>query len=298
MYETLKETKKLIEKLKKVCTAISKYNLNSPCLLEIVRINGNYEFILTHNPKNGDNFDYYKIFNSVTSDEFYISEEDKKLFISPDERVSTPVIVSSCNLLNITELMSYNDLIRKFDSKTYDMCIDSWYIFPKLMLQAIKENVILDFEVRNDGFKRRPNQYLFSMNIKFNPIEKYKYTLLINNSDKLDKIFNIKVIPLDRMNVVSDLLFNLYLDTNNSYIMIDGKRWEEIFTDHQYMNGIKINGYNNHPFLIYHHDFMQKKIVSGFISKSYDQRNVVKLNFDIELNHKIHVYFSYKYYEI
>ena len=45
MYEPLKDTKKLIEKLKKVCTAMSKYNLNSPCLLQMIRINGTYEFI-------------------------------------------------------------------------------------------------------------------------------------------------------------------------------------------------------------------------------------------------------------
>ena len=46
MYEPLKDTKKLIEKLKKVCTAMSKYNLNSPCLLQMIRMNGSYEFIL------------------------------------------------------------------------------------------------------------------------------------------------------------------------------------------------------------------------------------------------------------
>jgi hypothetical protein len=63
MYEPLKDTKKLIEKLKKVCTAMSKYNLNSPCLLQMIRMNGVYEFILSHNPKNGDNFDF-SIFHS------------------------------------------------------------------------------------------------------------------------------------------------------------------------------------------------------------------------------------------
>ena len=40
MYEPLKDTKKLIEKLKKVCTAMSKYNLNSPCLLQMIRMCG------------------------------------------------------------------------------------------------------------------------------------------------------------------------------------------------------------------------------------------------------------------
>jgi hypothetical protein len=64
------------------------------------------------------------------------------------------------------------------------------------------------------------------------------------------------------------------------------------------MSGIRLNGFNNHPFLIYHNDFMQKKIVSGFISKSYDERNIVTLNFDIELTGGIHTYFKYKYYEI
>ena len=125
MYEPLKDTKKLIEKLKKVCTAMSKYNLNSPCLLQMIRINGTYEFILSHNPKNGDNFDYYKIFSTVTFDEFYISEEDQKLFVDNDERVSIPIVVSSCDLLEIKSLMSHNDIMKTFLTKTYDKMLNS-----------------------------------------------------------------------------------------------------------------------------------------------------------------------------
>ena len=298
MYEPLKDTKKLLEKLKKVCSAMSKYNLNSPCLLEVIRINGSYEFILSHNPKNGDNFDYYKIFSTVTFDEFYISEDDQKLFVDNDERVSIPIIVSSCDLLEINSFMSHNELIEKFNTKSYDMCIDSWYIFPKLMLQAIKEEIILGFEVRNEPTPRRANQYLFSFNIKFNPIDKYKYTLFIPNTERLDRIFNLKVIPLDRENMLTDILFNLYIDTNSSYLVLDSKNWEELFEHNKYMSGIKLTGFNNHPILVYHNDFMQKKIVSGFISKSYDERNIVILNFDIQLSGGIHTYFRYKYYEI
>lgn len=298
MYEPLKDTKKLIEKLKKVCTAMSKYNLNSPCLLQMIRMNGSYEFILSHNPKNGDNFDYYKIFSTVTFDEFYISEKDQKLFVDNDERVSIPIVVSSCDLLEIKSLMSHNDIMKTFITKTYDICLDSWYIFPKLMLQAIKEEVILGFEVMNLPTPRRINQYLFRINIKFNPLDRYKYTLFIENSERLDKIFNLKVLPLERENAVTDILFNLYVNSNVSYLILESKTWEEIFEKNKYMNGIRLNGFNNHPFLIYHNDFMQKKIVSGFISKSYDERNIVTLNFDVELIGGIHTYFKYKYYEL
>ena len=298
MYEPLKDTKKLMEKLKKVCTAMSKYNINSPCLLQMIRINGSYEFILTHNPKNGDNFDYYKIFSSVTSDEFYISEEDKGLFVDNDERVSIPIIVSSCNLLEFNSLMYDYEIMEKFINKKYDMCLDSWYIFPKLMLQAIKEEVIIGFEVLNNPIPRKVNQYLFGINIKFNPIEKYKYTLFIPNTEKLDKIFNLKAIPLERKNAITDILFELYLNTNVSYITLDSKSWEELFELNKYMSGIKVTGFNDHQMLIYHNDFMQKKISSGFISKHYDERNIVTLNFDIELSGGIHTYFKYKYYEI
>ena len=298
MYEPLKDTKKLIEKLKKVCTAMSKYNLNSPCLLQMIRINGSYEFILSHNPKNGDNFDYYKIFSTVTFDEFYISEKDQKLFVDNDERVSIPIVVSSCDLLEIKSLMSHSDIMKTFLTKTYDMCLDSWYIFPKFMLQAIKEEVILGFEVMNLPTPRRINQYLFGINIKFNPLDRYKHTLFIANSERLDKIFNLKVLPLERENVVTDILFNLYLDSNISYLILEPKAWEEVFEKNKYMSGIRLTGFNNHPFLIYHNDFMQKKIVSGFISKSYDERNIVTLNFDVELTGGIHIYFKYKYYEI
>ena len=75
--------------------------------------------------------------------------------------------------------MSHNDIMKTFLTKIYDMCLDSWYIFPKLMLQAIKEEVILGFEVMNLPTPRRINQYLFRINIKFNPLDRYKYTLFI-----------------------------------------------------------------------------------------------------------------------
>ena len=40
MFENIKDFKKLLDKLKKICTAATKFNLNSPCLLQMVRING------------------------------------------------------------------------------------------------------------------------------------------------------------------------------------------------------------------------------------------------------------------
>ena len=166
------------------------------------------------------------------------------------------------------------------------------------MLQAIKEEVIIGFEVLNNPIPRKVNQYLFGINFKFNPIEKYKYTLFIPNTEKLDKIFNLKAIPLERKNAITDILFELYLNTNVSYITLDSKSWEELFELNKYMSGIKVTGFNDHQMLIYHNDFMQKKISSGFISKHYDERNIVTLNFDIELSGGIHTYFKYKYYEI
>ena len=46
-FTEIKETKKILDKLKKVCSAMSKFNLNSPCLLQFIRINGEYEVILS-----------------------------------------------------------------------------------------------------------------------------------------------------------------------------------------------------------------------------------------------------------
>ena len=93
-FTEVKESKKIIEKIKKVCAAIAKFNLNSPCLLQFVRINGEIEVVLTYDPHNGDNFDFYKIFNVVTYDNFEIKDEDLKYFDNSDDRVSIPVIIS------------------------------------------------------------------------------------------------------------------------------------------------------------------------------------------------------------
>ena len=82
--------------------------------------------------------------------------------------------------------MSHNDIMKTFLTKTYDMCLDSWYIFPKLMLQAIKEEVILGFEVMNLPTPRRINQYLFGIN---SPRDEYTNRRPQSAVDKLKNMF-------------------------------------------------------------------------------------------------------------
>lgn len=301
MVEKIKDTKKLIEKIKRVCTAISKFNLNSPCLLQFVRINGEYEVIITHNPTNGDRLDFYKIFSTVTKDSFYISPEDVDCFKCGDDRVSVPIIISSFDFINkqlSTDRMNVKNAMY-YSNLKYDICLDSFYVFPKFVLKAIKENKILDFEVLQRTFTGPI--FMFNMDIIYdNEDIRYKNTLFIRNSDKLNFLYNIYVLPLGTGNCSISDLYNKYNENCVSYISVDAKNWEDIYVNNRYNSAISLRGVNNQEMLVYHNDFMQKKIVNGVITKHYESErgNIVTLYFDITLPNNIHEYFKYRYYEI
>jgi len=296
--KSIPNKKLLIEKIKRCCTAISKFNLNSPCLMQFVRINGEYEVIITHDPTNGDRFDFYKIFSTVTRDSFHISEEDENYFSCGDDRVSVPIIVSSYDFVNKNISTDKSNLMW-YSHLKYDMCIDSFYCFPKFVLKAIKEEQIYDFEVLQRSYTGP--LFLFNMDIIYNDKdEKYKNTLFIRNSEKLDFLYNLYILPLGfRRNRVSDIFLN-YNKECCSYLILDPNAWEEAFNKNKTIGAMKLNGANNEPFTIYHNDFMQKKIVKGTITKRFESPlgNIATLYFNIELPHNVYEYFMYKYYDI
>lgn len=299
--EKIKESKKLIEKIKRVCTNISKFNLNSPCLLQFVRINGEYEVIVTHNPVNGDRLDFYKIFSTVTKDSFYISPEDVDCFKCGDDRVSVPIIVSTFDFLNknlSSDKASLHNAMH-YSNLNYDICLDSFYIFPKFVLKAIKEEKILDFEVMQRG--KTGSFYTFNMDIIYdNTDDRFKNTLFIRNSEKLNYLYNLYILPFGSNNSSLQDIYNEYNKDVVSYLKLDSKLWEEVYTLNRYNSAINLKGANNQDILIYHNDFMQKKIVDATITKHYESErgNIVSLYFDVELSNNIHEYFKYRYYEI
>jgi len=299
MFDT-KETKKLLEKLKKVCTAMSKFSLNSPCLLQIVRYRGEYEFILSHNPYNGDNYDFYKIFSNITYDNFVISDEDSSCFEISNDNYSVPIIVSTFDFINKDLNQNRAQNFKFYNSLNYDYSIDSYYIFPKFVLKAIKEEKIKSFQTANQTYF--DGKGVFSFTITLDEDERFNFnTLFIQNNPRLDKIYNLSVLPIERNSSMWDLYFNH--NTNcSSYLMLEPTEWENLWEKHKYINAIEMKGANNHWFTIYHNDFLQKKIKSATITKKYENideqgsSNIVSLYFNIELN-GVYEYFKYKYYE-
>lgn len=297
-YESIKDFKKFMEKLKRCCSAISKFNLNSPCLLQFIRINGEYEVIISHDPVNGDRYDFYKIFSTITNDNFRIYPEDVDCFKCGDDRVSVPIIVSSCDFIN-HDLSQKQRNIEYYANMKYDFSVDSYYIFPKMVLKAIKENKITDIRVQQKSYVGPI--YMFYLDIVFDLTDpRYKNTLFIHNSDKLDYLYNLYILPFGaRNNKVASLIMN-HNENCNSYVILDPKEWENIYNSNRSVNAVVLKGANNGELMIYHNDFMQKKIINGVITKCYesDQGNVATLYFDIELNNSVYEYFKYKYYDL
>jgi len=298
-FTAIKEKKNLLDKLKKVCSMMAKFNLNSPCLLQIVNINGNYEVILSYDPKNGDNFNFYKIFNVVLFDNFVINEDDIKYFDKTDDRVSIPVIVSSFPIAENNSTTNINPVVF-YSSKSYSMSEDSYYVFPKFVLEALKAEVIEDFETR--PISQENNIYTFNFNIKTKDNPRFNNILFIHNQDKLENIFRLSVLPFHIPTQIKDLYMKIYLNSANSKLVVSPEVWKENYEKYGDYNSFKLQGFNGQDFVIYHNDFFQSKIAYCHAAKYYEERdgtsNVASVYFAIGYSGNVHVYMKYKYYDI
>ena len=277
--QNVKDPKKLIDKLKKVCTTMASYNLNSPSLLQFIRVDGIIEVILTHNPTNGDNINFYKVFSTVTADNYYIDEEDTDCFKCSNDKLSIPIIVSSYDFSE-----EYSNKSRNFDNVinkshfVYDICLDSFYVFPKFLLKAIKEDIITDFKTVQRSFDVGHNT--FNMDIIYdNTNDRYKNTLFIRNNSRLNNIYNLSILPFDNNNSSLVDLYTNYDKDWVSFTKIDEKTWNELFTNYKYLTGMVLKGINDQNILVYHHEFVPKKCENIEIYKHYesDKGNIVSL---------------------
>ena len=290
LYKSIANKNKLIDKIKTCCSAISKFALNSPCLLEFIRYNGEYEVIISHDSTNGNKYDFYKIFAGLTFDEFNIPEDDVKYFEFENEAISPPVVVSSIEL-------DKEDKNEYFSLK-YDICRQKFLIFPKFILEAIKAEYITDIEV-DDNINIEKINY-FDMNFKLDSrLERFNYKTFIPAENRLLSILNLDVLPLGRItNLAASTFLNLYNNNVSAYISISDKEWNDLMEINKLKPNIILTGQNNHKMIIYHNDFLQKRIKRCYIEKEYESAsNIVTLKFKVNMANCVE-YFKYKYYEL
>lgn len=300
-YHSTQQTKKILEKLKKCCSTISKYNLSSPCLLQFVRdTKGEYQVIISHNPMLNGGFDIYKLFQYVTCDEFEITPEDEKFFITEDiYRNSVPIIVSSFEI----DYPDKNIDPELFSQLKYAYSINSFYIFPKFVLEAIKNDIIEDFEVCNRFANDGPHPE-FNINIKFQPQPRYIGTLFINSNPRIDRYLNEYVFPIERNeNLVSSCVRNASVKNPNlvSYLRMTYEEWDDYLTKYKKPtdSSVTIKTQNDHEMVIYCVDFVTCKFDTIECFKEYDGKtNIVILNIKISMKSGYTIVFKYKYYEL
>lgn len=292
IFKSIPNTKKFLEKLKNCCSAMSKFALNSPCLLEIVRINGDFEIIISHDATNGNQFDFYKIFENLTNDEFCIPEDDLRYFEYEDKAISSPLVVSSL----VLDKENQNDY---FTTK-YDIARQKFFIFPKFVLEALKGEYIVDIET-NEEINNSSNNYgYFDINFKLNSsLDRFNYKTFIPTEPRILSVLNLEVLPLGKIyNTASSTFLNLYSSNASAYIKIDEKQWDELMEKYKNDSHLILEGQNGHKLLVYHNDFFQKKIKSCYIEKEYEHAdNIVTLKFKVVMKNCVE-YFKYKYYEL
>lgn len=290
LYKSIPNKAKFIEKIKTCCSAISKFALNSPCLLEFIRYNGELEVIISHDASNGNKYDFYKIFENLTFDEFNIPEEDLRYFEFEDKAISPPVVVSSIEL-------DRSDKNEYFSLK-YDICRQKFLVFPKFILEAIKAEYITDIEI--DDIINIDKINYFDMNFKLDSrLDRFNYKTFIPAEPRLLTILNLDILPLGKTtNLASSTFLNLYNNNASAYVTLTDKDWDDLMTTNKLNSSFILTGQNNHQMIIYHNDFFQKKIKGCYIEKEYESpSNIVTLKFKVNMKNCVE-YFKYKYYEL
>lgn len=292
-FKSIPDLKKFLEKLKNCCSGMSKFALNSPCLLEVIRTEtGEFEIILSHDATNGNQFDFYKIFENLTDDEFSFDEDDLRYFEYEDKAISSPLVVSTVELDKINQ--------HEYLNIKYSIARQKFFIFPKFVLEALKANYIVDVETNEEINNSDKNYGFFDINFKLNSsLVRYNYKTLIPTEPRILSVLNLDVLPLGKAyNTASSTFMDLYNPYASAYIKLDSKTWDNLMDKHKNDSHLVLEAQNSHKLLVYHNDFIQKKIKSCYIEKSYENKtNIVILNFKVELKNCIE-YFKYKYYEM
>lgn len=291
-FKSIPNCKKFLEKLKNCCTGMSKFALNSPCLLEIIRYNGEYEIILSHDATNGNTFDFYKIFENLTGDEFNIPEEDLRYFEYEDEAISSPLVVSSIELDKEDQY--------EYLKTRYDIARQKFFVFPKFILEALKAEYILDVESNEEINNSEKNYGFFDINFKLDSgLTRFNYKTFIPTEERILSVLNLDVLPLGKVyNMASSTFLDLYSPHACAYIKLTEQDWDNLMEKYKNDSHLILNVQNNHKLLVYHNDFFQKKIKSCYIEKEYENAdNIVTLKFKVIMKNCVE-YFKYRYYEI
>lgn len=289
-FRSIQDTKKILERLKKCCSLIAKYNLNSHCELQFIQdFVGVFHPIISHNPKNGERFDIYHTFDILTKDEFKIDPEDVKYFDFGDERTGVPIVTSSFDLSILDDTEHF---------QRYGYSQNTFYIFPKFVLEAIKANIITDVEVQNLS-NDKYNHSTFKINFIYEDSGRFRSKLFIQSTLENSQIFNMRILPLEMYtNLPLSCIKNDFKKEVSSYLEISEKEWEEITSNQEDELTIKLIGPNKHEFMIYSDDFIFGKFERMEVYKIYeDNNNVVSLRIRITDKKGFNTYFKYRYYE-
>lgn len=289
-FRSIQDTKKILERLKKCCSLIAKYNLNSHCELQFIRDSaGTFHPIISHNPKNGELFDIYRTFDILTRDEFKIAQEDIKYFSFGDERTDIPITTSSI------DLSLFDD---KDNRENYGYSENTFYLFPKFVLEAIKADAIKDVEVMNMSNDEYGHN-TFKINFIYDDCPRFKSKLFIQSTPENSQIFNMRILPMEfRNNLSLSCITNTFKKNVSSFLSITGSEWKEIMEREKDNLNIIVEGPNKHKFTLYSDDFIFGTFDKIELYKIYeDVNNTVTMIVRIYNKGNYLIWFKYKYYE-
>lgn len=237
--------KKTITKIKKMFNTINKHTLTSPCGFQLLEHKGNktIEVILSYRDVSG-RFDAIKALNIATKDEFYVKDTPdnvKLYYLEPDSScIVSTMIVSSKPIKEIaSEIGNYNI------SETY-IC------YPKVVLKLISDELW-----RNVDFSSIGTSDIKELIFDLDETVPYKYSLpFIKNTEKLNKLFQIKTFPSPITPIMNELI-NLRYNGSEATIIYENDNLTELLNENDERQYIQINISKDSSVRIYHADLVK-----------------------------------------
>lgn len=267
-----KKLKKFLTRFKKMINSIDKYEISSPCLLNILqhKRNGDLEFILSHRDTRNQ-FLGTKALSIDTQDEFCVNTElegyDKIYHLDCENiRYSPTIVVSSRPIKYLHE--NQGDYIQS----------ESVYFFPKMMLNIIANEAIYDvnFELKPNGTNKIKFDFDESVKIKFS-------LPFVINSSKLDNIFSISTFPIGVCRgQMKDMFVNRY-DGCDNVLIYDGDTLTELLEENREVVELKLRGQKDFV-RVYPVDFIKIKPIHMELTSKLTEpdRNIITAILTIE----------------
>ena len=277
---------KFSKKMKKIFNTVNKYNISSPCLLQLLehRRTKELEIIVTHRDVL-KSFDPIKALSIATKDSFYINKDDddfeKNYNLDYDASRYSPVLCISTKPVHIL-----------YENQSDYICSEEYYCFHKIVLKLISDDLLRNIDLT---YKEATGKYEVGF-ITDESVDIRYPSPFIQNTLKLDNLFKLKIFPpIESKGVHADMIVRKYNDCDN-ILSYDSDHLKELLEENEGRFFIRIKR-GDTDIVLHHTDFIRINPLKLEVIKKHIGDNIARIILDME-SKDVSVILEYRYIEV